>query len=71
MKLKPPKGCAAISIGGETHVLGSDGLMDVPEEAAAMLMQSHGFTRPLEPKTMPPSKGRGRGSANAARRSRE
>jgi len=46
MKLKPPEGCAAVSIGGVTYALGSDGLIDVPEAQAEMLLQSHGFTEP-------------------------
>ncbi|HUC60936.1 MAG TPA: hypothetical protein VMF53_03185 [Alphaproteobacteria bacterium] len=44
MKLKPPEGCAAVSIGGVTYALDSDGLIDVPEAQAEMLLQSHGFT---------------------------
>lgn len=47
MKLKPPKGCAAVSIGGATYALGPDGLIEVPEADAALLLQSHGFTLPV------------------------
>lgn len=74
MKLKPPKGCDAVSIGGKTYTLNPDGLIDVPEEAAATLMQSHGFTLPLRPKSdtdkpeaKPPGRSaRGEAASNAA-----
>jgi hypothetical protein len=70
MKLKPPQGCGAISLGGRRYAPDADGLIEVPEEAAADLIQSHGFTRPPESRhaaqpaktSSAPLKNRGRGA---------
>ncbi|HLI13482.1 MAG TPA: hypothetical protein VKY65_17965 [Alphaproteobacteria bacterium] len=49
MKLRAPQGVTHLFFRGAHHEIGADGLIEVPEAAAAIL-RAHGFRRPDEPR---------------------